>query len=243
MSRLATLATAISMRTPTAPRRTSSGVRASPTMVRRRGSRVTPAPPLTSGYRASRRAAILSISRCAADSSAPSARRPTTDSHSRPRGSLHCRPVPNACGVHSSALRGYPRPGAVTPTTSKVASSSSMVRPRTDGSAPKRRVKSSWLSTTTPAKSPSVSSSRNVRPRAKGAPRSSKKPLETETPTSSSGSPPPVRVTRPGTRVARPPRVVVASRQSTKLGQEVMPCSMSRPGFRAQTVTSSSESG
>ena len=104
------------------------------------------------------------------------------------------------------------------PTTVVGESSSRMVRPMIVRSAPKRRLHSPSLSTTTRGAERSSSPATKARPRAGFTPRTSKKFADTRACVSRSGSPEPVRLVVLKKCAAIPENDLLWARQSRKSG-------------------------
>ncbi len=179
--RFATLTHAMRSTDPTAPSRTRSAGLISPANCSRSGTTLTPHPLSTSGYCASSRAAMVSISLRARSTVTPGLRSAAADSE-RPRLAARCSSV-SASGTHTSAglplrefsLMNHLKSGGMTPTTVTTSPSSVTALPTTSGAPPKRRCHSPWLMTATFARPSASSPGSSVRPSAGRAPSSRKR--------------------------------------------------------------------
>jgi hypothetical protein len=179
--RFATLAHAMSSSNPTVASRIMSAGRASPTSCSYNGSTVIVAFALVVGYVFASCSPIASISPCACARVTPGFNRPTTLKMRSARFFTCAADVsmlPIAVQSWNSALGKRNQAGA-TPMIVYELPLSSMPRPRTDGSAPKRDCHNPYPRTTVRSRS---SSAANVRPRAGMTPSSGSSSRDTTPP-------------------------------------------------------------
>src|ERR1041384_7110937 len=190
--RLATLAQTISSRNPTPPRKTSSGLRMSPTRSWRREIASASQPVLSRGKACCSRREIRSRSRCACSSVTPGRRRPMAPAYPR-------LPWPSIAPSTVKGTQAWPRvgnanPRGMIPITRVGSPFTAMVRPTTERSPPNRRCQRPYPSITTWSRPRCSSSGRKARPRNGEIPSRGKRFALTSAPSTRSGSPSPVNV-------------------------------------------------
>ena len=121
----------------------------------------------------------------------PGFRRPSTARLRSERGLSWTK---GSSGVQASWLSGNLKPGGITPAIVWAAALTRITLPTTAGSPLKRRIQSSWLSSTAPGAPARSSSARKGRPRKGLTPRNGNRFHEIEAPSTRSGSPSPEKV-------------------------------------------------
>jgi hypothetical protein len=217
-SRLATFAQAMSSTSPTAPLKTRSAGRTSPTRSSFIATTSDCSVAFVSGYCSASRFSTPASSAPACCTVTPGLSRPNTVRYSARRWPT----VSMRAGAQRSTSRRKRKSRGATPITVNGLPLRVTSRPTMRGSPPKRRCQSPWLNTTTSSSPPTFSSSgRKARPSCGRTPSVGKKFAVTRSAVSCSGSPSPVRLKTALCRAAICAKEVAPAFQSTKSGSDV----------------------
>ncbi len=221
-SRLATLAHATSSTRPTAPNRTNSGQRTSPSSRSASDAALNVCVAFVSGNACCRSEPSRARSSSIAVTPRPGRTTPMTARYSarRPVAVAALKVSSYSSGAYTSTDDGSATPGASTPTTVCGRPATVTMRPSTSGSPPNVRCQKPWASTTTPERPGRCSSVANPRPRPTGMPSMSKSPSLTLAPRTSRGSPAPSSVKTPVAYASTASKVRLPSRTVMKSGAE-----------------------